>query len=132
MTADRLFVYGTLRQDAGHPAHARLSGDSLLGRGKVRGVLYRLGWHPGAVLSEEGDQWIRGELYRLQGGERSLQALDEYEGCGPNDPRPHRFERVETEVRLDSGERVRSWIYVFRDPVEGAPRIDSGDWVGSS
>jgi gamma-glutamylcyclotransferase (GGCT)/AIG2-like uncharacterized protein YtfP len=130
MPSDHLFVYGTLRLDSGHQAHERLSGHAtFVGRGLVRGALYKLGWHPGAVLSENGDERIRGELYRMHDPTALLAQLDEYEGCGPNDPRPHRFERVATDVQLDGGERVRSWIYVFRDSTVQAPRIESGDWV---
>jgi gamma-glutamylcyclotransferase (GGCT)/AIG2-like uncharacterized protein YtfP len=130
MTPTHLFVYGTLRQDSGHPSYAKIADDAtLVGRGHVRGVLYRLGWHPGAVLADQGDSWIRGELYRMHEPDRLLVLLDDYEGCGPSDPNPHRFERVATDVRLDSGEQVRAWIYVFRDSTEGAPRIDSGDWL---
>jgi gamma-glutamylcyclotransferase (GGCT)/AIG2-like uncharacterized protein YtfP len=84
------------------------------------------------VLSDDADAWVRGEVYELPDARRSLELLDEYEGCGPNDPKPHRFERVATEARLDSGEQVRTWIYVFRDSTDGAPRIGSGDWLAGS
>ena len=75
---------------------------------------------------------ILGEVYQLPDPGDALLAFDEYEGCGPRDPKPHRFERVSTDVRLDSGGKVRAWIYVLRDSVDGAERIESGDWVAPS
>ena len=127
---DHLFVYGTLRRDSGHDAHRFLAeGASYVAAGTVRGVLYRLGWHPGAVLSEDGDSWIRGELYKMHDAAQLLAVLDDYEGCGPADPEPHRFARVDAQVRLHDGGDATAWIYVFRASTEDALRIDSGDWV---
>ena len=130
MTSDHLFVYGTLRRNSGHEAHGILAaGASLVGPGKVRGALYKLGWHPGAVLSENEGAWVHGELYWLHDAPMMLAVLDDYEGCAPGDPEPHRFARVATEVVLDDGKLVESWIYVLRGSTEGATRIESGDWT---
>ena len=132
--ASQLFVYGTLRRDSGHPGHGIMAdGAVFLGRGVVRGNLYRLGWHPGAVLlSDQQERWIQGELYRLHDAEQLLRVLDDYEGCGPNDPEPHRFARVAVEVRLDGGDRATAWIYVFRASTDGAALIESGDWLDAA
>jgi pyruvate carboxylase len=130
MTPDHLFVYGTLRRDSGHEAHAILAaGASLVGRAKVRGTLYKLGWHPGAVLTTQEGAWIQGELYWLHDAPMMLAVLDDYEGCAPGDPEPHRFARVAVEVVLEDGAVVPSWIYVFRESTDGATRIESGDWM---
>src|SRR5688572_11628902 len=96
-----LFVYGSLRADSGHAMHRVLAaGATFVGKGSVAGELYHLGWHPGAVLAQSDGHRVRGELYRLHDGGQMLAVLDDYEGCGPADPQPHRFLRAETEVLL--------------------------------
>jgi gamma-glutamylcyclotransferase (GGCT)/AIG2-like uncharacterized protein YtfP len=133
---DHLFVYGTLRRGSGHRMHRILAeGASFVGQGRVPGELYHLGWHPGAVPVRaesgvhQGPRAIRGELYRLHEPGRMLALLDDYEGCGPADPEPHRFVRERIEVLLDRGGRVTSWIYWYCGETTDAVRIDSGEWV---
>lgn len=58
-----LFVYGTLRADAGGPAHARLMrGVRRVGRATIAGVLYDAGRYPAAVPSAHPGERITGEL----------------------------------------------------------------------
>jgi gamma-glutamylcyclotransferase (GGCT)/AIG2-like uncharacterized protein YtfP len=108
-------------------------GASFVGQGTVPGALYDLGWHPGAVRGRDdalgAPGVVRGELYLLLDPERTLALLDEYEGCGPADPEPHRFVRERAQVRPDRGGQVISWIYWYRGGTEGVARIESGDWA---
>jgi gamma-glutamylcyclotransferase (GGCT)/AIG2-like uncharacterized protein YtfP len=126
---DHLFVYGSLRRDSGHAIHRVLAeGASFVGRASVRGELYDLGWHPGAVPSADEQQRVQGEVYRLHDPARMLTLLDHYEGCGPKDPTPHLFARERAEVLIAGGARVASWVYWYRGATHGAARIETGEW----
>jgi len=59
-----------------------------------------------------------------------LEALDRYEGCGPDDPEPRYFRREAWFVEVDGGETVRAWVYLWDRSVEGLSRIPSGHWRG--
>lgn len=113
-----LFVYGTLRRGFDNE-HAKLlrAIAEFAGEAQVRGRIYRVGWYPGFVFAEDGaeDGFVRGELYRLHDPERTLAALDEYEGGD--------FERVEIEAQ-----GAPAWIYRIRRVPEGAEPIASGDF----
>jgi gamma-glutamylcyclotransferase (GGCT)/AIG2-like uncharacterized protein YtfP len=82
----------------------------------VRGTLYDLGRYPAVLLS--GTAWVKGELYELPSG--VLDALDEYEGS--------EYRRVDAAVVLESGRRVRGWVYEYRERLAGWRRIPSGDY----
>ena len=128
-----LFVYGTLRSDTG-TEWARLLASSAqrFGVGRVRGGLFQLDGYPGMVLRPDGNEWITGELYRITDPVSVWPVLDEYEGCGPDDPRPHEFERRVVQVRREDGTRLSAWAYVYRLDPAGKPRIPSGDYLRSS
>jgi gamma-glutamylcyclotransferase (GGCT)/AIG2-like uncharacterized protein YtfP len=124
----RLFVYGTLREGAPNDmSHMLAPVAALVGPARVRGRLLDLGRYPGMVPGAEG--WVRGEVHRLSGGQATLDRLDAYEGCGPDDPKPHEFERIEAEAVLDAGERARVWVYVYRGSARGRAEIASGDYL---
>lgn len=127
----RIFVYGTLRKDFEHEMYhilarwARFEGAATVGA-----ELYDLGEYPGIVLSNRGDKVVHGELYDLQTNLASqiLLALDSYEECGPNDPKPHEYERKEVLVSNKNGRPIRAWAYVLREPpVDKVPIVD-GDY----
>ena len=105
MERGNLFVYGTLRRGSKNKyarllhAHARFLGDA-----RMRGRLYQLDHYSGAVLSDQPDDWVDGEVFQLE--EPSILAtLDEYEGA--------EFERAIIQVHLDSGEELEAWVYLF-------------------
>jgi len=127
-----LFVYGTLRRASRHPMHA------LVGRacryvdaGWVRGRLYDLGEYPGLVHEPAAAQRVLGELWRLPPAHADvLLALDEYEGCGPADPQPHEYARLQLSVERAGSTPVSAWVYVLAGPLpRGAIAIASGDWL---
>ncbi len=88
----------------------------MLGRGRIRATLYDLGRYPAVLLG--GARWVKGELYELPA--ESLDALDDYEGS--------EYRRVIATVVLESGKRVRAWVYEYRERLAGRRRIHSGDY----
>ncbi|MEM7159462.1 MAG: gamma-glutamylcyclotransferase family protein [Myxococcota bacterium] len=125
---EHLFVYGTLREGAGHPMHATLdAGARRVGAARVRGRLYRLDGYPGLVLDPAAD-WVHGELYRLHDA-GVLDPLDRYEGAHPTDPEPLEFRRIQASVVDFKGEARAAWIYVYEWAVDEHARIGSGDYL---
>jgi gamma-glutamylcyclotransferase (GGCT)/AIG2-like uncharacterized protein YtfP len=128
--SELLFVYGTLRSDAGGPM-ARALGEKakLLGRASFRGRLYDLGAYPVVVPSDDPGDVVRGEAWLLPEAAATLAALDRYEGCSPEDPEPHEYRRARATVVGEDGRPLEAWIYLSAVPVDGLPRIVSGDWL---
>jgi len=127
-----LFVYGTLRRGA--PARASRVLERVatyLGPARTGGRLYDLGRYPGLVPSDDSDAWVRGEVHTLADPARALVQLDRYEGCGPEDRRPHEYDRVEREVLFDSGDVGTAWLYAYAWPIDAAREIRSGDWLAA-
>jgi gamma-glutamylcyclotransferase (GGCT)/AIG2-like uncharacterized protein YtfP len=125
---DWLFVYGSLRSDAGHAMHGVLAAaGERVDAGWVRGRLYAVAWYPGLVL-DDGAGEVHGEVWRLRDAS-VLARLDSYEGCGPDDAPPHEFRRERTQVRLHGGATVSAWVYGYARAVDEARRVDSGDWA---
>lgn len=118
-----LAVYGTLR--AGGPAHHLLDGAPLVATGVVPGALYRVDWYPTLDLTVDGNTYV--EVYEL---DDSLQpALDEYEGCAPDDPTSE-YRRVEVDVvtgRPPSG-GLRAWTYVTNRSTRDLLRVPADRW----
>ena len=106
MEQQRLFVYGTLRR-AYKNIYAQLfhANARFLGKARMRGRLHQFASYTGAVVSEQPEEWVAGELFQLQ-DPSVLQTLDEYEGS--------EFERVLVKVSLDDRREVESWVYLLR------------------
>jgi gamma-glutamylcyclotransferase (GGCT)/AIG2-like uncharacterized protein YtfP len=110
-----LVVYGLLR--GGEPLHAHLRGAAARGEVRLEGFdLHDLGEYPGAV---RGGGTLVGELFDLP-NPSVLAALDDAEGVGLVPPL---YERVLVDVAGRS-----AWLYLYARPVEGCPKIASGDW----
>ena len=130
MTPNYIFTYGSLLSEFENPAHRLLIEHArLLGKATFRGKLYMIDWYPGVIESENPDDIVHGEVYEIKNQKPLLKELDRYEGCSPNDPEPHEFERREKTVRLLNGTRLTAWIYIYTQPVSNKERIDSGDFV---
>ena len=84
------------------------------------------------MLSGDPGSWVRGEVYTLDNPHDTLSRLDDYEGCGPNDPKPHEFERVERDVVLDSGASDRAWVYRYGRSTANKREISSGDYLNET
>ena len=61
-----LFVYGTLRRAFQNDFTQLLAEKaSFLGNAQIQGRLYRFEHYPGVKLSGDADDWVVGEVYRL-------------------------------------------------------------------
>jgi gamma-glutamylcyclotransferase (GGCT)/AIG2-like uncharacterized protein YtfP len=108
-----LFVYGTLRSQFTNDYAVLLRAQAeLVGPASVRGTVYRVDHYPAWKPAPDGEVW--GELYRLHEPERTLSALDDYEGAD--------FERV----LIDCPQAA--WIYRYDPPTPESSRIRSGDF----
>ena len=87
---DRVFVYGTLMRGFDHPMSKLLSSDAdFLGEASCRGRLYMVAHYPGLLHSDEANDVVFGELFRLRNVDELMAALDDYESVGPGHPHEH-------------------------------------------
>jgi len=117
MARPLLFAYGTLQEARQRDTVLRGASTREIGRGSVAGTLYDLGEYPGLVA--EGAARVPGLLIELA-DEAALALLDAYEGVDEG-----LYARIRTPVRLDTGDEVEAWVYVYLRPVDGRPRIAS-------
>lgn len=125
-----IFVYGTLRRISEQaPLAARLRSEAdYVGEGKMRGRLYKIDWFPGAVDSNNPEDYVVGDVFRIGENEQLLRALDEFEGCGPDDPEPHEYIRAIRRIDMAGGS-ISAWAYIYNRDIGGAARISSGDFL---
>jgi gamma-glutamylcyclotransferase (GGCT)/AIG2-like uncharacterized protein YtfP len=128
-----LFVYGTLMSTAagalGKGMRERLQREArLLGAATIRGRLYDLGRYPALVDSDDPAELVHGEVFALHAPRMSFAWLDKYEGIVPGRHGHNEYERVERPVRLDSGQEITAWVYLYRKSIAGVPRITTGRW----
>ena len=127
--AQYLFVYGTLRRDSHNDMykllarHAEFYADAWF-----VGKLFRVTYYPCAIPSDNQDDRVLGEVYRLNNPEFILEKLDDYEECSANYPDPKEYVREKSVVHTGAGERIDAWIYLYNRPVTGLPEIISGDF----
>jgi len=130
MERQHLFVYGTLRREIRSTMHGLLERHArFAGEASYQGRLYRIGWYPGAIPSNDPKCRVKGEIYLLPQPELVLPQLDQYEECGPGYPEPTEYLRVEQEVVLSNGRRSTAWIYIYNRPVAGREEIATGDFL---
>ena len=132
MNSQYLFVYGTLQSDAIND-NAKLfhSQARLLGKARWRGALYLVTNYPAAVVSDDVQEYVAGELWQLHNPQKTLDALDIYEECATTSPQPHEYERSIEFIEFN-GERVQAWIYLYQLNVAGLERIDSGIFINQN
>jgi gamma-glutamylcyclotransferase (GGCT)/AIG2-like uncharacterized protein YtfP len=117
LSADHLFVYGTLRRGSNNKFARLLSERAhFVGPARVSGRLYDFGSYPGA-RREEGS--IIGEIVRLDPLGELLGVLDDYEGP--------EYERAVTTAHTAEGHTIDAWIYWYAKATQGKI-IASGDW----
>ena len=130
MISDRLFVYGTLMRGYVHPMARLLSANAdFLGEATCRGRLYIVKHYPGLVLSDDANEIVHGELYRLREVDAMLREFDMYEACGEGFPEPTQYLRKMLPVTLGDGSIGEAWTYIYNWPVEKLTRIESGRFL---
>jgi gamma-glutamylcyclotransferase (GGCT)/AIG2-like uncharacterized protein YtfP len=125
-----IFVYGTLRRKTATAMHYLLARHcDYISDGYMQGKLYEVDGYPGAVESENADDKVKGELYKLTSRDLLLPALDEYEESTSKYPQPHEYIRKNILISLSGDESVSAWVYVFNHSVSGLKLIESGDYL---
>lgn len=126
---DLLFVYGTLMRGFDHPMAKLLSRSAdFIGEARCQGRLYLVKHYPGLVLSDDANDVVFGELFRLHMPAASLVTFDDYEGCGPGVASPQYLRQV-LPVMLDDGTFSEAWTYIYNRPVAKLERITSGRFL---
>jgi gamma-glutamylcyclotransferase (GGCT)/AIG2-like uncharacterized protein YtfP len=129
MNSDRLFVYGTLMRGFDHPMAQLLSRSAdFIGEARCRGRLYLVKHYPGLVPSDDADDIVFGELYRLHRPAELLREFDMYEACGEGFAEPTEYVRRMLPVTRDDGTR-EAWTYLYNWPVTHLRRIASGRFM---
>src|ERR1700759_3713200 len=127
MSSDLLFVYGTLMRGYSHPMARLLSANAdFEGEASCQGRLYKVKHYPGLVLSDDIDERVFGELYRLRAVEDLLREFDMYEACGDSFPEPTQYVRRMLPVMLADGTTREAWTYIYNWPVTGLAWIETG------
>lgn len=128
MSAEYIFVYGTLRRACATGAHQTyLAGVEFIENAKTKGNLYRVSYYPALVLNDSAD-WVMGEVYRLTSSDQ-LARLDAYEECTYPSLPGQEYQRKKVEVITDSGIVLPVWIYSYQHAIEGLELIASGDFL---
>ncbi len=87
-----------------------------------------MGEYPAAVPSEK-DQYIIGELYRINNSDEfewAMAQLDDYEGVNVEHGDTPLYRRERTTVYTNDGQ-TEAWVYWFNRDTSGKPNIESGD-----
>lgn len=130
MNHEYIFVYGTLRQDTNTEMSRLLTKYAeFVGDAAYQGRLYKIDYYPGAVPSDDPNDAVQGEVYRLYQADVALPLLDQYEEFGPEFPEPHEYTRKKQSVLLKNGRLVTAWVYVYSHPTEGLELIKSANFI---
>lgn len=125
-----LFVYGTLMRDSNSDMYHLLSRNSeFYSSGSFCGNLFKVSYYPGAVLSDNKDDKVYGEIYKLSDSKTIMAQLDIYEECGENYVAPTEYIRHKMAISTSDGRLVESWIYLYNRPVESLIQIKSGRFI---
>jgi gamma-glutamylcyclotransferase (GGCT)/AIG2-like uncharacterized protein YtfP len=130
MNSAYLFVYGTLQKDSGHEMSKFLASHSIfVSKGYFNGKLYVVDWFPGAILSDENSDRVFGSVFKINNPTAVFNVLDDYEGLGENDPKPHLFKREVITVFLENKTKIKAWVYLYNHSTVNLKRIISGNFV---
>ena len=128
--SDYLFVYGTLRLGVENDVSRVLHRSSdLVSRARARGRLYMIEDYPGFVCSDAAGDWVWGDVFRLHAPELLYPELDRYEGCRPEDPKPHEYRRSVVPVLTVSGAWMQASVYIYVLDTSVKLRIRPSDYL---
>jgi gamma-glutamylcyclotransferase (GGCT)/AIG2-like uncharacterized protein YtfP len=130
MISNHLFVYGTLMRGFDHPMAQLLSRSAdFIGDARCRGRLYLVKHYPGLIKSDDANDVVFGELFRLRRPEELLREFDMYEACGEGFAEPTEYVRQVLSVTRHDGAVSEAWTYFYNWPVAHLPRIASGRFL---
>jgi gamma-glutamylcyclotransferase (GGCT)/AIG2-like uncharacterized protein YtfP len=129
--SDLLFVYGTLRKGHANSMSKYLSTQAeFLAHGRFQGRMYQISDYPGVQASDDENEHVYGEVYRLNDAQATLTVLDAYEECSPSHPQAAEYQRVTTRINgLDGSVFEQVWIYLYQWPVTDKRLIATGDFM---
>lgn len=128
---DLLFVYGTLRQGNTNAMAAYLVAHAeFVTGGWFQGQMYQISYYPGVIASNQPDDRVFGEVYRLKDAQAVLAVLDDYEECSAQHTQPAEYQRVQTQILAVDGLALEQvWIYLYQWPLDNNRLIESGDFM---
>ncbi len=125
----RLFVYGTLLTELGHPMARFLEKHgSFIQRGHMRGRLYQVEDYPGVIVSRDPSEKVWGTIFHLESDPGIWKALDSYEGFDQTHPEHSLYLRKITNIYTDT-HMLSCWVYVYNGSTSNLERIQSGDYI---
>ncbi|WP_454665950.1 gamma-glutamylcyclotransferase family protein [Acinetobacter calcoaceticus] len=111
---NQLFVYGTLCPNKAN-AHILEQIGGNWTKANVRGVIHILDWGPDkgltAIVLDPKADWVEGYVFSTEKLEENWKMLDDFEGF--------QYQRVVTDVKLESGEQIKAWIYQLNAQAQG-------------
>ena len=123
-------MYGTLRRNTHNEMHHYLAQRSdFIDYATYQGKLYQIDHYPGVIASNNPNDSVQGEVYRLNDPLSTLDYLDKYEECGIGFPQPTEYIRKLKAIRLACGQYIQAWVYLYNRPTDGLVFIESGDFI---
>ncbi|MBU3915997.1 gamma-glutamylcyclotransferase [bacterium] len=130
MDLEFIFVYGTLRREfSTNTRQILVRHCEYFSDGHLRGKLYEVDGYPGVIESDNTEDKVFGELYKIIRGDQVLPQLDDYEQCAAKFPQPHEYLRKKLPISVADGGEVTAWVYVFNHDVSNLIQIESGDYA---
>lgn len=128
-----LFVYGTLLRQCNADKYRILEHFAdFKGLATFQGRLFKIDYYPGVIPSNDSNDVVQGEVYRLRRHEFVLSQLDRYEECGPSFNEHTEYVRKIHYVRLSNGDAITAWVYTYNWPTDELQRIESGDFLNNA
>ena len=120
---DKLFVYGTLHPDRA-PAEIADVVRQLkpLGAGTIRAARHQFRDYPAIRMNSKNATKVAGHVFGLADSS-DLKDMDEYEGYYPEALSRSLFIRTTVNVRLESGEVVKCWVYEYNRPLPPVKQV---------
>lgn len=124
-----LFVYGTLQRNSSN--HDLLGKSKFICNASIMATLYDTGAGFPAAVEEGTRNRTWGEVYEVT--DDLLDALDEYEGCYPDNEEESLYFRQEMEAQTQDRKGVKVQVYIMPDNQLKkffAFEISDGHWRG--
>lgn len=127
-----IFVYGTLRGDINALMyHIIARYTDFVDDGYFTGKLFEVDNYPGAIITNNKNEKVYGEIYRIKKNvtDLVLKELDEYEECTDEFPEPPAYRRTKIKVVVPRlNKELFAWAYIFNHPTDNLEPIPSGDY----